>query len=286
MLHQFIKSLIAVGIVFVGASCAPREIVDKPIRLEKKKEKELIAALDSIHSIRPLSLFTKIKSSYSDTSKSVTFKTTIRLMKDSFADVIITKMNLPVASALITTDSISIANKLQKCIIQKDLSYFKAIFQVDFNYQNLEELLLGLPLGFDTTQKYFQINDPFKYIISSVKKKELRRESRNNRNERIRNNRRNEDNNFVFVYQLAPDLKSIKHMSLNSPSDTTSIEIDYLSRDSVDTYLLPNEVSVVIKTPRNRIVIDLDYGSTSVNEPQEILFTIPEGYETCGIKED
>jgi hypothetical protein len=165
------------------------------------------------------------------------------------------------------------------------LSYFKEIFQVDFNYQNLEELLLGLPLGFDTTQKYFQINDPFKYIVSSVKKKELRKELRN-RNERPRNNRRNDDNNFVFVYQLAPDLKSIKHMILNSPSDSTSIEIDYLSRDSVDTYMLPNEVSVVIKTPRNRIVIDLDYGSTTVNEPQEILFTIPEGYEACGIKEN
>lgn len=194
-------------------------------------------------------------------------------------------MNLPVASALITTDSISIANKLQKCSIQKDLSYFKEIFQVDFNYQNLEELLLGLPIGFDTSQRYFQINDPFQYLISSVKKKELRRELRN-RNDRNRNNRRNDDNNVVFVYQLASDLKSMKRMSLNSPNDTTSIEINYLSRDSIDTYLLPNEVSVVIKTPRNRIVIDLDYGSTTVNEPQEILFTIPEGYETCGIKEN
>jgi hypothetical protein len=185
---------------------------------------------------------------------------------------------------LITTDSISIVNKLQKCIVQKDLSYFKEIFQVDFNHQNLEELLLGLPIGFDTTQKYFQINDPFKYIISSVKKKELRREFRN-RNERVRNNRRNEDSNLVFVYQLAPDLKSIKRMILNSPSDTTSLEIDYLSRDSIDNYLLPNEATVVINTPRNRIVIDLDYGSTTVNEPQEILFTLPEEYETCGFKE-
>jgi hypothetical protein len=33
-------------------------------------------------------------------------------------------------------------------------------------------------------------------------------------------------------------------------------------------------------------VIDLDYGSTTVNEPQEILFTIPEEYETCGFKEN
>lgn len=285
MLHRFIKSLLAIGIVVLAASCAPRELAEKPVRLEKKKEKELIAALDSIHQLRPNTLFTKIKSSYSDTAKSISFKTTIRLVKDSFADVIISKMNLPVASALITTDSISIANKLQKCLIQKDLSYFKEIFQVDFNYQNLEELLLGLPIGFDTTQRYFQINDPFQYLISSVKKKELRRELRN-RNDRNRNNRRNDDNNVVFVYQLASDLKSIKRMSLNSPNDTTSIEINYLSRDSIDTYLLPNEVSVVIKTPRNRIVIDLDYGSTSVNERQEILFTIPEGYETCGIKED
>lgn len=285
MLHQFIKSLLAIGIVVLAVSCAPRELAEKPVRLEKKKEKELIAALDSIHQLRPNTLFTKIKSSYSDTAKSISFKTTIRLVKDSFADVIISKMNLPVASALITTDSISIANKLQKCFIQKDLSYFKEIFQVDFNYQNLEELLLGLPIGFDTTQKYFQINDPFQYLISSVKKKDFRREFRN-RNDRNRNNRRNDDNNVVFVYQLASDLKSIKRMSLNSPNDTTSIEINYLSRDSIDTFLLPNEVSVVIKTPRNRIVIDLDYGSTSVNELQEILFTIPEGYETCGIKED
>ncbi len=285
MLHQFIKSLLAIGIVVLAVSCAPRELAEKPIRLEKKKEKELIAALDSIHQLRPNTLFTKIKSSYSDTAKSISFKTTIRLVKDSFADVIISKMNLPVASALITTDSISIANKLQKCFIQKDLSYFKEIFQVDFNYQNLEELLLGLPIGFDTTQKYFQINDPFQYLISSVKKKDFRREFRN-RNDRNRNNRRNDDNNVVFVYQLASDLKSIKRMSLNSPNDTTSIEINYLSRDSIDTFLLPNEVSVVIKTPRNRIVIDLDYGSTSVNELQEILFTIPKGYETCGIKED
>jgi hypothetical protein len=284
MLLQFIKSLLAVGIILVAASCAPREIAEKPIRLEKKKEKELIAALDSIHAIRPATLYSKIKCNYADTTNNINFKVSIRLMKDSFADVIITKMNLPLASALITTDSISIVNKLQKCIVQKDLSYFKEIFQVDFNHQNLEELLLGLPIGFDTTQKYFQINDPFKYIISSVKKKELRREFRN-RNERVRNNRRNEDSNLVFVYQLAPDLKSIKRMILNSPSDTTSLEIDYLSRDSIDNYLLPNEATVVINTPRNRIVIDLDYGSTTVNEPQEILFTLPEEYETCGFKE-
>lgn len=284
MLHQFIKTLLAVGIVLVAASCAPRRLVEKPIRLEKKKEKELIGALDSIHAIRPATLYTKIKCNFSDTTKSVSFKASIRLLRDSVADVLITKMNLPIVTALVTNDSISIVNKLQKCFIQKDLSYFKEIFQVDFNYKNMEELLLGLPIGFDTTQKYFQINDPFHYIVSTVKKKELRRELRN-RNDRPRLTRKNEDSNFVFVYQLAADLKSIQRMSLSSPSDTTSIEIDYLSRDSIENYLLPNEVTVVIKTPRNHIVIDLDYGSTTVNEQQEILFTIPEEYEICGINE-
>ena len=41
MLHQFIKSLLAIGIVVLAASCAPRELAEKPVRLEKKKEKEL-----------------------------------------------------------------------------------------------------------------------------------------------------------------------------------------------------------------------------------------------------
>lgn len=292
MWHRSINVILMVSFLSMMAACAHREVTDKPERLEKRKEKELLVALDSLTMKRPQTLYTKIKCNYSDTNQNISFKTSLRILKDSAIDPLISKLNLPVAGALITPDSVLIANKMNHCFIKKDLSYFKETFNVDFSYKNIEELILGLPIDFDTTQKYFQINDPFNYIISSAKKREIRRELRG-RNERERNNvrpnrRENEDTdeNVIIQYFLNKDLRSVKRIFLDSPDDTTTINIDYLSRDSVENYLIPNEVHIEIVTPRNHIVLDMDYGNSEVNQPQEIIFTIPEGYEACGIKEE
>jgi hypothetical protein len=277
-------------LTFNLVACAHRDLGEKPVKLEKKKEKELLSALDSMNHQRPTTLYTKIKCTYSDTTQNMSFKTSLRMLKDSAIDPLISKLNLPVAGVLITPDSVKIANKMNRCFIVKDLSYFKETFNVDFSFKNIEELILGLPIDFDTTQKYFQINDPFNYIISSAKKREIRRETRDRpTRDRNGNHIRREDemeNNVIIQYFLNSDLRSVKRIFLDSPDDTTTIRIDYLSRDSISTYLIPNEVHIEIVTPRNHIVLDMDYGSSEVDVPQEIIFTIPEGYEACGIKQD
>jgi len=131
------------------------------------------------------------------------------------------------------------------------------------------------------------------YILSSKRKREIKKELRDkpdrdrDRNERERNNlnRRDEEENPVILqYYLANDLKSIKRIHIDSPDDTTSISINYLSRDSINNYLIPNEVHIEVVTPRNHIVLEMDYDKTEVNEPQEINFVIPEEYEECGIE--
>lgn len=293
MLHQVSKalSLLMLGITLL--SCANRNIEDKPERLHKRKEKELFAALDSISDLRPATFYTKIKCNFSDTNQNLNFKTSIRLIKDSVINPLITFASIPVVGALIRPDSIIVSNKKEKCFIRRDLGFIRESFGVDFDYKNIEEMLLGLPLGFDTTQKYFQINDPYNYILSSKRKREIKKELRDkpdrdrDRNERERNNlnRRIEDENPVILqYYLANDLKSIKRIHIDSPDDTTSISINYLSRDSINNYLIPNEVHIEVVTPRNHIVLEMDYDKTEVNEPQEINFVIPEEYEECGIE--
>ncbi len=306
---QFIKFLSLIGIVCALFSCRDRELDPKPERVKNKKTEELVLVLDSLKELRPNHLYTKIKTTYADTNQTVSFKTSLRITKDSAVSALITKANIPVAHALVRPDSVLIGNKLQNCFIKKDLSYFKEAFGVDFSYRDIEQLILGLPIGFDTTQTYFQINDNDQYIISSKKKhqvkrvlkedkdkdrdkekdkerdKEKEREREREERERERHNRK-DDNDIIIQYYINGNLSALNRIFIDSPQDTTSINIQYQTRDSVENYLIPHDVIIEIKTPRNNVYIELRYDKTEVNKPEEIVFVIPEDYEECGTQQE
>ncbi|MDF3029271.1 MAG: hypothetical protein K0S23_3578 [Fluviicola sp.] len=278
------------ALLVVLGSCARRPAPDKPMKLEKRKTNELLHAMDSLSGIRPNSFYTKIKCHFSDTNRRISFKTSIRSIRDSIINPIITYAGIPIVNSIIRRDSLFISNRKDKCAIRTTMSYIKESFGVDFDYRNIEELLLGLPVAYDTTQKYFQINDPYNYIISSHRKRIIKKENKNKQHDRDnnlnfrkdRNNGNDEsENNVMIRYYIHPSLKSISRLVIDSPEDTTHISVDYIDRDTVGTYLLPKEMIIDIVTARNHIVLTMDYDKTEVNTPQEIYFVIPEEYGDC-----
>lgn len=269
-------------LVWLG-SCARRPQQEDLVKLDKKKDKELIETVENLSLKRPNTLYSKIKCHFSDTTKSVGFKTSLRMVKDSAINTLITYASIPVVNALITPDSLNIANKKDKCAIRTTMRYIEESFGVDFEFKNMEEILLGIPVAYDSTEKYFVINDPYNYIVSSHRKHKARRELRNNRIEHQgpAHRRVERETPFIIQYFLNSDLRSLKRVIINSPDDTTQITLDYYSRDSIADFLIPKNTVVTIVTPRNKIVLTLDYDKTEVNVPQEIRFIIPEEYGIC-----
>ena len=280
---------LGLALLVVLGSCARRPVADKPVKLEKRKTSELLHVMDSLSVIRPNSFYTKIKCHFSDTNRRISFKTSIRSIKDSIINPIITYAGIPLVNSIIRRDSLFITNRKDTCAIRTTMNYIKESFGVDFDYRNIEELLLGLPVAYDTTQKYFQINDPYNYIISSHRKRIIKKENKvkqhdrdNNLNFRKDRNGNDENDDDVMIrYYIHPSLKSISRLVIDSPDDTTHISVDYITRDTVDTYLLPREMIIDIVTARNHIVLTMDYDKTEVNTPQEIYFVIPEEYGDC-----
>lgn len=274
-------------VILLLVSCAQRPVEDKPVRLEKQKPAVLIQTLDSLSSLRPNTFYTKIKCTYADTIRKINFRTSIRAIKDSIVNPMITYASIPIVNSIIRQDSLIISNRKDKCVVRTTMSFLKESFGVEFKYQNIEELLLGLPVAYDTTQKYFPILDPYNYIISSHRKREFKKEILIKKNEKESNWKDSDnaaDENVLIQYYLHPSLKSIKKLVIHSPEDSTKVTIDYFSRDTIGTYLLPKEMNIEIVTPRNRIVLYMEYDKTEVNTPQEIYFVIPEDYEECKTK--
>lgn len=170
---------------------------------------------------------------------------------------------------MVTPDTLTIVDKRNNCYIKEDMGYMKNTFDVDFQHHNIEELLLGLPVGWDPDEEYYQIKDPYNYIISSHNKRNLKKSSK-------------DTTGSVYIrYYLNEALDNVKRIIIDSPADTTTIDINYFSRELIDGYSVPNEADVTVKTPRDTIYVDMRYTKTTVNEPRVLYLAIPDKYERC-----
>ena len=260
--------ILLLGILLL-ASCAKKLTEVEQEKLPKRKAQDLVSVLDSISDIKPNLFYTKISTKFSDTNRNISFKTSIRLVKDSAINTLITYATIPVVNSMITRDSVVIVNKRDKCYIRQSMDYIKENFAVEFNYRNIEEIILGLPLDFDSTQKYFQLNDPYNYIISSHKKRDFKRQDKLGKED------------ILIRYYLTDDAKGLKGMYIESPSDTASIQIKYLTRENFGLFDIPKEVYIQIQSPRNTMRISMTYDKVEINEPKELILIIPESYGKC-----
>ena len=265
------KYLIYFILLLSWVSCSKKTThhVISTVKLPKKKDKELINVIDSLHAIMPSTFYTKLSVDYIDTNRDLSFKTSIKNVTDSALNAIITYARIPIVTAMVTIDSVTVVNKNDKCFTKASLSYIKENFGIDFKYGNIEELILGRPIDYMKDQKYFIINDPYQYIISSHRRKERKRLERKAKDD------------IIILYTLNDLANQIRSMSIESPSDSTFISIDYLSWQKNNEFHIPKEVSIKIKTPRNFLRIRLEYEKVEVNEPQELIIIIPESYEKC-----
>lgn len=252
-------------------SCAKKLVGGNMEKVERRKTSELLHVLDSLTKQKPQTFYSKISTKYRDTTQDLSFKTSIRMVKDSAINALITYATLPIFNSILTPDSLTILNKRSKCFTKTKLNYIKENFGVAFDYKNVEELILGLPLAYDEDQKYFQIHDPHNYIVSSHRKREIRRYDKK---EKLQDE-------IIIKYFLSNDLKGLKKMEVESNADSARIEVNFLKWEMVENYNIPSEVFIRIFTPKNRIEVEMNYDKIQVNVPQQLFLVIPEEYEEC-----
>ena len=271
MQNLFFKITVGLSFIWTLFACSPRvgnELMNGD-KLPKIKDKELVDRLDSLSKIEPRTFYSKLDINYKDSTTDISFKTSLKIVADSAVSAIITYARIPIVTAMVTKDTITVVNKREKCYTVQSLDYLKTTFGVDFTYENMEELFLGKPLDYNIEQKYFVDHDPYHYSISTHKKRDKKRMDR----------RPKED--IVLNYILSNDGKSLQQTTIKSPSDSTEITVIYEQRQEVNGMNVPKVVHMHIKAKEKGIYIKMDYEKVEINEPQELIIVIPEKYEKC-----
>ena len=264
--RQFYITLLLAFAVF--SSCSTKRISDTE-KLNRASNDQLTEVLDSLSSVEYEWFYSKISTKYHDTAMNISFKTSVRIRKDSLLSTLITYARIPVYSTLLTKDSITMVNKREKCVMYESLDYFKKEFAMEVEYKNAEEMLFGAPIAYNKEMKYHRINDPYSYTMCSHKKREIKR------------NERKDTREIITYYSLSEDLLTLKSQKIESPQDTSIVVIDYEERELVNGYLVPKKVEITIFTPRQEITVSMDYRKTRINNEEKIHFVVPEKYENC-----
>jgi hypothetical protein len=268
----FIKIFLFLFLISLVSSCAKKNIeVLVPVIEYKIKDRALAKILDSLLSLKPKYFYTKIKIDYKDNATDVSFKTSLKIVSDSALNAIVTKIGIPIANGLITTDSAKILNIHQKCLINSSWDNFRDLLNIEIDYFNLENILLGRPLTDAFNQKYFVEKEEYEAMAESSKKV----------SDTTLSIATIPKSKLLLNYILQDNLKDLAETRIFSTDDSTDIRIQYLSREIVSGFNLPNKVLISLSKSKYNLVVKLEYDKTTVNEKIEIIFLIPEKYEVC-----
>jgi hypothetical protein len=240
-------------------------------KLPKVKSQQLINRLSQLAKLKPEFFYSKISSKYQDKQYNVSFKTNVRMRKDSALNAFITFARIPIYNTMVTPDTLKMIDKRGKCYVVESVSYLKSTFGVDFEHKNIEEFLLGMPIGWDDNEKYHQINDSYNYIIASHNKRQLKKAEKAG----------GEAKDVYVKYYLTNDGQNLRKVTIDSPTDTTYINVNFLSRQFVDGYSIPKKAEILVETPNDTLYIDLNYNKVTVNEPKKLFLVIPDKYDAC-----
>lgn len=269
ILRLFYMLILTVFIV----SCGNRQHVDKDEKLRNKSTKELETALFAQDTI-PFHFFAvRIGVDLKSTQQNASFSCYVKLNIDTAFGGSIKVGPIVFASYMITTDSIFFVNKDKKCFFAESLDYVSTLFGTEIEFDFFQDLILGLPIGLEEGTNYQQIKAEDHYILSSHRERLYKR---------LENDRLNiEDDVMLIQYHMNTKTLNVFQTNIEVPSDTTSIQIDYLETKLEQGFRVPESTVIYIANARDTLEIKLNYASVKINDPSEIKIKIPDSYVEC-----
>lgn len=199
----------------------------------------------------------KIKVEYQDSKgKQPDVTAIVRVVKDSAIWISLTAsfLNIEIYRALITRDSVILLNKQEKEVQYRSLDYLQEVTEIPFDYNTLQDLLVGNPVFTDSNIVYYKKTED-RVLFSMVGRF------------------------FKNLVTLSADNNLLMHSKLDDVDITRSRTADLTYGDyenktgfNFSTY---REITV---SEKNKLDIQLNFKQYEFNKELSVLFNIPKNY--------
>ena len=209
-------------------------------------------------------------------SNKVSFSVTMRSRKDSAIWMSISPaLGIEAARAVITKDSIKFIDRINSTYFVGDYNYISKLLHTELDFQMLQSLLIGNSVDFYEEEEKLRASvDCDKYLLSTIRKRKLRRALEKNK----------EFKDPVQRIWLEPGIYKISRILINEFNVNRAFEARFEKFDLVDSLYFPYHIIFDIRAEKN-VSIEINYSKIISNKAQSFPFTIPEKYEPIKYKE-
>lgn len=203
----------------------------------------------------------KMKIAYSDGESDQSVGVSLRMEKDK---AIWISAPLGIVKAYITPNRVSFYNKLENEYFDGDFSYLSNLLGTEFDFEKVQNLLLGQAL-FDLKEGKYDITvTDENYQLKPRKAAEL----------------------FKTLFQIEPKNFKMATQQLSQPLKKRLLEINYKNYQKIDKWVLPNEIGIVAIDKAVKNTIAIEYRNIEFNRPLNFPYKIPKGFKEIVLTKD
>lgn len=251
-----------------------------------------------------LSLKAEAKTTVDEKSNSL--KVNIRIRKDSLIWISLSSiMGVEAARAEITPDTIKLMDKINSVYYISGIDSLSEKFDVDADFETLQSLLIGNSIDLKDTGNLQISVQKGDYLLSTFKKRKLKRlirkneklekkgerldkknnptdgEKKNEKYEKKSGKIEKEEEKYDMILQslwVDAELFKITRISINDLKTNHTLIAEYENFSMVENQQVAHLANFHSESKKN-MKITLEYSKITLNIPQAVPFNIPEKYE-------
>jgi hypothetical protein len=181
----------------------------------------------------------------------------VRIIKDSaiWMSLSASILNIEIFRVLITKDQVVLLNKQEKLVQYRTIDYLQDVTDIPFDFKTLQELLIGNPVFFDTSNAVFRKTENF-VLASSVGT-----EFKNLLTLTLANN--------LLSHSKLDDVDVLR----NRTADLTYGEYENIGGVEFSTY------RQLVASEKNKLDIRMKFKQVEFNKELSVSFTVPKNYK-------
>jgi hypothetical protein len=200
----------------------------------------------------------KIKVESSDSKgKNPDISAVVRIIKDSaiWLSLSATFLNIEVYRVLIKKDSVILLNKQKKEVQFRSMDYLQEVTEIPFDYQTLQDLIIGNPVFFNDSINSFRQQDNV-ILMSSI------------------------GEYFKNLLTLTRDSKLMLHSKMDDVDHNRNrtADITYDSYENKGGTFFSTDRQIIV-AEKNKMSISLNYKQYEFNKELSVGFNIPKNYK-------
>ncbi len=206
----------------------------------------------------------KISCHYTDKNQNLSFRASLKAIKDEQIEVLATKVGFPIARLLVSPDSILYINYFKKEYLKDDYASFSQAFKVDLDFTTIQAMLANRVFSHQSKSSLHKLQSSVEdglYVLSTRKKQ-------------------NPSQKMFFL----PAQFLLNKLFIENTEEHHRLEVNFDDFISVEDKMYPSSVDLSYQSEKKNIGIKAKMSNISTKTIEKRKIKIPKSYKRVQLK--